>query len=59
MEASKWDDYVRKIHVQTKEAIEEKGKNNTTWVNNSRKEVLSKPGDMVWVHFRRDRFPQL
>ena len=24
-----------------------------------RKEMLFKPGDMVWVHFRKDRFPKL
>ena len=27
-------------------------------VNKKRKEVLFQPGDMVWVHFRKDRFPQ-
>jgi hypothetical protein len=59
MEASKRADFVRKIHVTTKEAIEKKGKYTADRVNKKRKEVLFQPGDLVWVHFRKDRFPQL
>ncbi|KAK1601661.1 hypothetical protein QYE76_016915 [Lolium multiflorum] len=28
-------------------------------MNKKRKEMLFKPGDMVWVHFHKDRFPKL
>ncbi|KAK1646230.1 hypothetical protein QYE76_064035 [Lolium multiflorum] len=28
-------------------------------MNKKRKEMLFKPGDLVWVHFRKDRFPKL
>lgn len=28
-------------------------------MNKKRKEMLFKPGDMVWVHFWKDRFPKL
>ncbi|KAK1570073.1 hypothetical protein QYE76_016379 [Lolium multiflorum] len=56
MEASKRADFVRKIHVKTKELIEKKGKSNAARMNKKRKEMLFKPGDMVWVHFR---FPKL
>ena len=59
MEASKREDFVRKIHVKTKELIEKKGKSNAARMNKKRKEILFKPGDMVWVHFRKDRFPKL
>ena len=58
MEASKRADFVRKIHEKTKEAIEKKGKYTAGRVNRKRKEVLFQPGDMVWVHFRKDRFPE-
>src|SRR3954467_350387 len=58
MEASKRADFVKKIHEKTKEAIEKKGKYTADRVNKKRKEVLFQPGDMVWVHFRKDRFPQ-
>jgi hypothetical protein len=59
MEASKRANFVRKIHVNTKEAIEKKGKYTVDHANKKRKEVLFQPGDMVWVHFCKDRFPQL
>ncbi|KAK1573213.1 hypothetical protein QYE76_017683, partial [Lolium multiflorum] len=59
MEASKRADFVKKIHVKTKELIEQKGKSNAARKNKKRKEMLFKPGDMVWVHFRKDRFPKL
>ncbi|KAK1695020.1 hypothetical protein QYE76_011717 [Lolium multiflorum] len=59
MEASKRANFVRKIHVKTKELIEKKGKSNAARMNKKRKEMLFKPGDMVWVHFRKDRFPKL
>ncbi|KAK1627611.1 hypothetical protein QYE76_001926 [Lolium multiflorum] len=39
--------------------IEKKGKSNAARVNKKRKEMLFKPGDMVWVHFCKDRFPKL
>jgi hypothetical protein len=57
MEATKRADYVRKIHVQTKESIEKKCKNTTVRVNKSRKEVLFQPGDMVWVYFLQGKVP--
>ncbi|KAK1648947.1 hypothetical protein QYE76_066752 [Lolium multiflorum] len=57
MEASKRADFVKKIHVKTKELIEKKGKSNAARKNMKRKEMLFKPGDLVWVHFRKDRFP--
>ncbi|KAK1697024.1 hypothetical protein QYE76_013721 [Lolium multiflorum] len=58
-ESSKREDFVKKIHVKTKELIEKKGKSNAARMNKKRKEMLFKPGDMVWVHFRKDRFPKL
>ncbi|KAK1665548.1 hypothetical protein QYE76_053707 [Lolium multiflorum] len=43
MEASKRADFVKKIHVKTKELIEKKGKSNATRMNKKRKEMLFKP----------------
>ncbi|KAK1601586.1 hypothetical protein QYE76_017259 [Lolium multiflorum] len=45
MEASKRADFVKKIHVKTKELIEKKGKSNAARMK--RKEMLFKPGDLV------------
>ncbi|KAK1677547.1 hypothetical protein QYE76_038395 [Lolium multiflorum] len=47
MEASKRADFVRKIHVNTKELIDKKGKSNVARVNKKRREMLFKPGDML------------
>jgi hypothetical protein len=58
MDASKMADFMRKIHEKTKEAIEKKGKYNADHVNKKRKEMLFQPGYIVWVHFRKDRFPE-
>ncbi|KAK1698986.1 hypothetical protein QYE76_015683 [Lolium multiflorum] len=57
--ASMRADFVWKIHVKTKELIEKKRKSNAARMNKKRKEILFKPGDMVWVYFRKDRFPKL
>ena len=35
------------------------GKNIAEKRNQRRKEVLFELGDLVWVHFRKDRFPHL
>src|SRR4051812_35152174 len=59
MDASKRADYVKKIHEKTREAIEKQGKTVAAARNQSRKQVLFQPGDMVWVHLRKDRFPGL
>src|SRR4051812_29120761 len=59
MEASRRAEYVKKIHEKTREAIEKKGENIVAARNQSRKEVLFKPGDMVWVHLHKDTFPLL
>jgi hypothetical protein len=59
MEASKHADYVWKIHTKTKEVTERMGKNVAAKRNTWRKEVLFEPGDLVWVHFRKDRFPHM
>ena len=55
MEALKRSYFLRKIHMNTKEAIENKVKNNVERANKKHKEALFKPGDMVWVHFHKDR----
>ncbi|KAK1649165.1 hypothetical protein QYE76_066970 [Lolium multiflorum] len=59
MEASKRADFVQKKHEKTIELIEKKGKNNAARMKKKRKDMLFKPGDMVWVHFCKDRFPKL
>ena len=57
MEASKRATYVNKIHEKTKEAIELSAKRKATSMNKHRKKVLFEPGDLVWIHLRKDHFP--
>jgi len=58
MEASKRVSYVKKIHQNTKEAIEKSSKYYAEWANKHCKKVTFEPGDLVWVHLRKDRFPE-
>ena len=56
MEASKRVSYAKKIHEKNKEAIEKRSKYYAEWANKHRKKVTFEPGDLVWVHLRKDRF---
>ena len=58
MEASKCASYVKKIHEKNKEAIEKRSKYYAEWANKHCKKVTFEPGDLVWVHLRKDRFPE-
>jgi hypothetical protein len=58
MEASKRASYVKKIHEKTKEAIAKRSKYYAAWANKHRKKVTFEPRDLVWVHLRKDRFPE-
>jgi hypothetical protein len=57
MEASKRAAYIKKIHQKTNEAIELKAVCKAASMNKHRKKVLFEPGDLVWIHLRKERFP--
>jgi hypothetical protein len=57
MEASKSVAYIKKIHEKTKEVIELKAVRKAANMNKYRKKVLFEPGDLVWIHLRKERFP--
>ncbi|KAH0667855.1 hypothetical protein KY290_027485 [Solanum tuberosum] len=50
-------DMMKKILEQTRLAIEKKNKEVALRRNKGRKYVVFKPGDLVWVHMRKERFP--
>jgi hypothetical protein len=56
MEASKRSDYVKKIHMKTKQEVERKSKYSAAKANKNRKKMIFEPSDFVWVHLRKDRF---
>lgn len=58
MEATKRADYVKKMHEKTKETIERIIQSYAAKANKDRKKMLFQPGELVWVHLRKDRFPE-
>ncbi|KAL1563916.1 hypothetical protein AAHA92_06333 [Salvia divinorum] len=49
--------FVKDLHVQVQERIKRRGEQVALRVNKGRKKVVFQPGDWVWVHFRKIRFP--
>lgn len=50
-------EYVKKLHEKIKAQIEKKTESYAKHANKGRKKVVFEPGDWVWVHFRKERFP--
>ncbi|XP_025983169.2 uncharacterized protein [Glycine max] len=51
-------EYVKKLHEQVKAQIEKKNASYARQANKSRKKVVLEPGDWVWVHLKKERFPE-
>lgn len=51
-------EYVKKMHERVKAQIERKNESYARQANKGRKEVVFQPGDWVWVHMRKERFPE-
>ena len=51
-------DYVKKLHERVKDQIERKNKSYAKQANKGRKKVVFEPRDWVWVHMRKERFPE-
>jgi hypothetical protein len=58
MDASKRAEYVKKIHLKTKQEIEKKSEYYAAKANKNRKKMIFQSGDLVWLHLRKDRFPE-
>ncbi|RVW59253.1 RNA-directed DNA polymerase-like [Vitis vinifera] len=48
---------VKKLHESVQKHIEKKNEQYATKANKGRRQVLFEPGDWVWVHKRKERFP--
>ncbi|KAL6327536.1 hypothetical protein AAG906_021627 [Vitis piasezkii] len=48
---------VKKLHESVRKHIEKKNEQYATKANKGRRQVLFEPGDWVWVHMRKERFP--
>ena len=59
LDASQRSEFILKMHETTKLNIEKMNERYRIAGNKGRKEVLLEPGDLVWVHLRKERFPEL
>jgi hypothetical protein len=58
-DAKEHADFILKLHASTKENIEKMTEKYRLVGSQGRKEVKLEPGDLVWLHLRKDRFPDL
>ena len=49
--------YVRDLHEKVRQEIIKKNEHYARQANQGRKQVIFEPGDWVWVHIRKERFP--
>jgi hypothetical protein len=50
-------DLVKFLHEKARADIEKKNKQYADRANKGRKQVVFAPGDLVWVHYQKERFP--
>ncbi|OMO89160.1 reverse transcriptase [Corchorus capsularis] len=58
MDGQRKADYVRELHARVQAQIEKKTQHYMKNANKGRKEVIFEPGDWVWLHLRKERFPE-
>jgi hypothetical protein len=59
LDITQHSEFILKLHETTKLQIEKMNEIYRIAASKGRKEVKLKPGDLVWVHLRKDRFPDL
>jgi hypothetical protein len=57
-DACKHADLFKKIHEQARNNIEKMTKTYEKHANKGCKKIVFEPGQLVWVHLRKERFPQ-
>jgi translation initiation factor IF-1 len=58
-DASQRSEFILKMHETTKLNIEKMNDKYRIAASKGRKEVKLEPGDLVWIHLRKKRFPEL
>ncbi|XP_025791789.1 uncharacterized protein LOC112872970, partial [Panicum hallii] len=58
LDATKRSDFIKRLHAETRKNIEKKSAQYAKQANKGKKKVTFQPGDLVWLHLRKDRFPQ-
>src|SRR6266508_3774496 len=59
LEAQQRSEFILKLHEITKLHIEKMNEKYKIAASKGRKELKLEPGELVWVHLRKDRFPDL
>ena len=57
LDGEKKAELVKLIHEKAKAHIERKNEQYASQANKGRKRVVFQPGDWVWIHMRKERFP--
>jgi hypothetical protein len=58
LDAMKRLDFIKRLHAETRKNIEKKSTQYAKQASKGKKKVTFQPGDLVWLHLRKDRFPQ-
>ena len=57
MDASARASYIKKMHEDTRHTIERQVQRLATKLNVNKQPMIFNIGDLVWLHLRKDRFP--
>ena len=57
MDASARATYLKKVHEDTRAMIERQVRRRATKLNVNKAPMVFNPGDLVWLHLRKERFP--
>jgi hypothetical protein len=49
--------YMKKLHEETRTTLEKHNKDHATKMNKNQRPMIFEEGDLVWLHLRKDRFP--
>ena len=58
MNVDKRAEYMKQLHAETRATIEAQVQRQASRINKSKKEMIFEEGDLVWLHLRKDRFPE-
>uniref|UniRef100_A0A2N9IG11 Reverse transcriptase n=1 Tax=Fagus sylvatica TaxID=28930 RepID=A0A2N9IG11_FAGSY len=57
LDGKKKADFVKQIHEKARLNIERRTEQYATQANKGRRQLVFEPGDWVWLHMRKERFP--
>jgi len=55
--ADRLADYIKELHTRTRTQLERKAAQYAAQKNKGRRRIVFSPGDLVWLHLRKERFP--